>query len=54
MILLLADWKLGLAMGGAAVAAVAMIVYAFLRPEGDPEAEERKRRLHLNQIGRIT
>lgn len=50
---LLADWKLVLAMGGAAIAALAMIVYAFLRPAVDPEAEERKRRLHLNQIGRI-
>ena len=50
---LLADWKLVLAMGGAAAAAVAMILYAFLRPSIDPEAEERKRRLHLNQIGRI-
>ena len=50
---MLADWKLVLVMGGAAVAAVAMIVYAFLRPEGDPDDEERKRRLHLNQIGRI-
>jgi len=53
LIALPADWKLMLAMVGAAVAAVAMIVYAFLRPEGDAEAEERKRRLHLNQIGRI-
>ena len=50
---MLADWKFVLAMGGAAIAAVAMIVYAFLRPEGDPEDQERKRRLHLNQIGRI-
>ncbi len=50
---LFADWKLVLAMGGAALAAVAMIVYAFLRPSVDPETEERKRRLHLNQIGRI-
>ena len=50
---MLADWKFVLAMGGAAVAAIAMIVYAFLRPEGNPEDEERKRRLHLNQIGRI-
>ena len=50
---LLADWKLVLLMGGAAVAAAAMIIYAFLRPTVDPEAEERKRRLHLNQIGRI-
>ena len=40
-------------MVGAAIAALAMIVYAFLRPAVDPEAEERKRRLHLNQIGRI-
>ena len=50
---MLADWKLVLAMGGAAIAAVAMIVYAFLRPKVDPEAEEKKRRLHLNQVGRI-
>lgn len=50
---LLADWKVMLAMGGAAIAGIAMILYAFLRPAGDPEAEERKRRLHLNQIGRI-
>jgi hypothetical protein len=50
---LLADWKLVLAMGGAAVAALAMIAYAFLRPAEDPEATERRRRLHLNQIGRI-
>ena len=50
---LLADWKLVLAMGGALIAALAMIAYAFLRPAADPEEEERKRRLHLNQIGRI-
>jgi len=30
-----------------------MIVYAFFRPAVDPEEAERKRRLHLNQIGRI-
>jgi len=40
-------------MGGAAVAATLMIVYAFRRPAEDEEAIERKRRLHLNQIGRI-
>ena len=40
-------------MGGALIAAIAMIVYAFLRPAVDEAAEERKRRLHLNQIGRI-
>ena len=50
---LLADWKLVLTMGGALIAGVAMIVYAFLRPKVDQEAEERRRRLHLNQIGRI-
>src|ERR1700747_181554 len=47
------DWKLIVAMGGAAVAAIAMIAYAFFRPAQDPEEIERKRRLHLNQIGRI-
>lgn len=50
---LFADWKLVLGMGGALVAAVAMIAYAFFRPALNPEDEERKRRLHLNQIGRI-
>jgi hypothetical protein len=50
---LLADWKLVLAMGGGAIAALAMIAYAFFRPAVDPEEAERKRRLHLNQIGRI-
>jgi hypothetical protein len=50
---LLADWKLALAMAGAAVAAVAMIAYAFFRPAEDQEGAERKRRLHLNQIGRM-
>ena len=53
MIALLADWKLALAMGGAAIAALGMIAYAFFRPALDPEEAERKRRLHLNQIGRI-
>jgi hypothetical protein len=50
---LLADWKLVLAMAGAAIAAIAMIVYAFFRPAEQPEEMERRRRLHLNQIGRI-
>ena len=50
---LFADWKLVLAMGGAAIAAIAMIAYAFFRPAPDPEVAERKRRLHLNQIVRI-
>lgn len=50
---LFADWKLVVAMGGAAAAAIAMIAYAFFRPAENPEDAERKRRLHLNQIGRI-
>lgn len=50
---LFADWKMMVGMGGALIAAVAMIAYAFLRPAVNPEEEERKRRLHLNQIGRI-
>ena len=50
---LFADWKLVLGMGGALVAALAMIAYAFFRPAVNLEDEERKRRLHQNQIGRI-
>ena len=42
-----------LVMGGAAAAAIGMIAYAFFRPAEEPENIERKRRLHLNQIGRI-
>ena len=48
-----ADWKLILLVGGGAVAAIAMIAYAFFRPAENPEETERRRRLHLNQIGRI-
>src|SRR5258708_34810826 len=40
-------------IGGGSLAALALIAYAFARPAADPEAEERKRRLHLNLIGRI-
>ena len=48
-----ADWKLILVVGCAAIAAVVMIAYAFFRPAENPEEAERRRRLHLNQIGRI-
>ena len=44
---LFADWKLVLGMGGALVAAVAMIAYAFFRPAVNPEDEERKRRQRI-------
>lgn len=50
---LFADWKVVLAMAGAAIAAILMIAYAFFRPAEEPEDVERRRRLHLNQIGRI-
>ena len=50
---LLADWKMIAAVAGAALAGIAMIVYVFSRPAVDPEESERRRRLHLNQIGRI-
>ena len=53
MKILASDWKLILTMGAAAVAAISMIAYAFFRPTEHPEDAERKRRLHLNQIGRI-
>lgn len=42
-----------LVVGCAAIAAVVMIAYAFFRPDENPEEAERRRRLHLNQIGRI-
>lgn len=50
---LLSDWKTVLAIVAAGLAAVAMIGYAFFKPVVDPEEAERRRRLHLNQIGRI-
>jgi hypothetical protein len=50
---LLADWKLLLVLGGGSIVALALIVYAFARPKVNPEEAERKRRLHLNHIGRI-
>jgi len=50
---LLADWKLLLALAGGSIAAIVLLVYAFVRPASNPEETERKRRLHLNHIGRI-
>ena len=50
---LLADWKMLAAVAGAAIAGIAMVAYAFFRPAVNPEEVERRRRLHLNQIGRI-
>jgi Protein of unknown function (DUF3592) len=42
-----------LSMAAALVAALVMIGYALFRPAENPVEAERKRRLHLNQIGRI-
>jgi hypothetical protein len=42
-----------LAMAAAALVGIALIGYAFSRPAESSETVERKRRLHLNQIGRI-
>jgi hypothetical protein len=50
---LFADWKTLATVAGAAVAGIGLIIYAFFRPTVDPEEAERRRRLHLNQIGRI-
>ncbi len=53
MKILLGDWKVALAMIAAAIGAIAMVAYAFFRPAEPPQDIERKRRLQLNQIGRI-
>jgi len=49
----LADWKLVLALVAGSILAIGLVVFAFMRPHVDPEEAERKRRLHLNLIGRI-
>jgi Protein of unknown function (DUF3592) len=47
------DWRL--ILGVAAVVAVAAVgvLYRLLQKPDDPEQEERLRRFHLNQVGRI-
>lgn len=50
---LLADPKAMFALILAVLAGIGILFYAFFRPAPDPEEAERKRRLHLNQIGRI-
>ncbi|HWZ99042.1 MAG TPA: hypothetical protein VN025_14885 [Candidatus Dormibacteraeota bacterium] len=50
---LLGDPKAMLALIVAILAGIGVLFYAFFRPSTDPEETERKRRLHLNQIGRI-
>ena len=53
LLLVFADLKVAVGMVAAAIAAIAMVAYAFFRPTEAPENLERKRRLQLNQIGRI-
>jgi len=53
LLLVFADLKVAVGMIAAAIAAIAMVAYAFFRPSEPPENLERKRRLQLNQIGRI-
>jgi hypothetical protein len=50
---LFADPKTVLALAVAVFAGIGILFYAFFRPSADPEEAERRRRLHLNQIGRI-
>jgi hypothetical protein len=42
-----------LALAGAGLTLIFLLGYSFFRPAVDPEEAERRRRLHLNQIGRI-
>ena len=49
----LTDWKLVLGLGAGSILAIGLVVFAFMRPNVDPEEAERKRRLHLNLVGRI-
>lgn len=50
---LFGDPKAVLVVVVAVLAGIGILFYAFFRPSADPEEAERKRRLHLNQIGRI-
>ncbi|HUI75000.1 MAG TPA: hypothetical protein VLX32_08655 [Candidatus Acidoferrum sp.] len=50
---LFSDWKMVLATVGAGLTLLFLIAYALYKPAVDPEEAERRRRLHLNQIGRI-
>lgn len=50
---LLGDWRVAALAATAALLVLAGVVYALLRSPEDTEEAERKRRLHLNKIGRI-
>ncbi|MBZ5526706.1 MAG: hypothetical protein LAN71_02230 [Acidobacteriia bacterium] len=50
---LLEDWRLAALAAGAALLIFGSVVYALFRSPEDTEEAERRRRLHLNRIGRI-
>jgi hypothetical protein len=50
---LASDWRLLVLAGGAFLAAGSAVVFSFFRRPANPYEAERKRRSHLNQIGRI-
>jgi len=47
------DWRILAAAGAAAVVGFGVVASRWLRRPPNPDETERKRRLHLNQIGRI-
>jgi hypothetical protein len=49
----LSDPKTLLILVAIVLGGIGILFYTFFRPSADPEEAERKRRLHLNQIGRI-
>jgi hypothetical protein len=47
------NWRLAGGVAGVVVAASAVVLYRLFQKPDDPEAEERRRRFELNQVGRI-
>ena len=50
---LLEDWRIAALAAGAALLVFSAVVYTLFRTPEDTEETERRRRLHLNRIGRI-
>lgn len=48
-----ADWKTMSAIAAAVIGGAALVSYVFFRPAENPFEAERRRRLRLNQVGRI-
>jgi hypothetical protein len=40
-------------LGGLAIALVALAIYIAMRVHGSPEKREKRRRLHVNRLGRL-